>query len=43
MQDAPRRYTDEVRRTHGLTVQIRVGLHTGDVVVWANGEGCLKS
>jgi class 3 adenylate cyclase len=35
MQDALRRYADELRRTHGLTVQIRVGLHTGDVVVRA--------
>ena len=33
MQDALRRYADEVRRTHGLTVQMRVGLHSGDVVV----------
>ena len=35
MQDALRRYADEVRRTHGLTVQMRVGLHSGDVVVRA--------
>jgi class 3 adenylate cyclase len=33
MQDAIRRYADEVRRTHGLPVQMRVGLHSGDVVV----------
>ena len=33
MQDALRRYADEVRCTHGLTVQMRVGLHSGDVVV----------
>jgi class 3 adenylate cyclase/tetratricopeptide (TPR) repeat protein len=33
MQDALRRYADEVRRTHGLPVQMRVGLHSGDVVV----------
>jgi class 3 adenylate cyclase/tetratricopeptide (TPR) repeat protein len=35
MQDTLRRYADEVRRTHGLTVQMRVGLHSGDVVVRA--------
>src|SRR3989441_6885738 len=38
MQDAMRRYADEVRRTHGLTVQMRVGLHAGDVVVRAIGN-----
>src|SRR5262252_327359 len=35
MQDALRRYAEEVRRTHGLPVQMRVGLHSGDVVVRA--------
>ena len=35
MQDALRRYADEVRRTRGLPVQMRVGLHSGDVVVHA--------
>jgi class 3 adenylate cyclase/tetratricopeptide (TPR) repeat protein len=38
MQEALRRYADEVRRTHGLPVQMRVGLHTGDVVVRAIGN-----
>ena len=38
MQDALRRYAEEVRRTHGLTVQMRVGLHSGDVVVRAIGN-----
>jgi class 3 adenylate cyclase/tetratricopeptide (TPR) repeat protein len=33
MQDALRRYAEEVRRTHGLTVQMRVGLNSGEVVV----------
>ena len=33
MQDALRHDADEVRRTHGLPVQMRVGLHSGDVVV----------
>src|SRR5262245_48987147 len=35
MQDALRRYADEVCRTHDLPVQMRVGLHAGDVVVRA--------
>jgi class 3 adenylate cyclase/tetratricopeptide (TPR) repeat protein len=38
MQDALRRYADEMRRTHGLPVQMRVGLHAGDVVVRAIGN-----
>jgi class 3 adenylate cyclase/tetratricopeptide (TPR) repeat protein len=35
MQEAIRRYAEEVRRTHGTTVQIRVGLNSGEVVVRA--------
>jgi class 3 adenylate cyclase/tetratricopeptide (TPR) repeat protein len=35
MQDAMRRYSAEVRRTHGVEVQIRVGLNSGEVVVRA--------
>ena len=38
MQAALRRYGDEVRRTQGLTVQIRVGLNSGEVVVRAIGN-----
>ena len=38
MQDALRRYADEVRRAHGLTVQMRVGLNAGEVVVRAIGN-----
>jgi class 3 adenylate cyclase/tetratricopeptide (TPR) repeat protein len=38
MQNALRRYADEVRRTHGLTVQMRVGLNSGEVVVRAIGN-----
>ena len=38
MQDALRRYSTEVRRTHGVEVQIRVGLHSGEVVVRAIGN-----
>src|SRR6266704_5322356 len=35
MQEAIRHYSAEVRRTHGVEVQIRVGLHSGEVVVRA--------
>jgi class 3 adenylate cyclase/tetratricopeptide (TPR) repeat protein len=35
MQEAIRRYSAEVRRTHGVEVQIRVGLNSGEVVVRA--------
>jgi class 3 adenylate cyclase/tetratricopeptide (TPR) repeat protein len=35
MQDAIRRLSDEVRRSHGLELQIRVGLNSGEVVVRA--------
>src|SRR5258706_1199595 len=38
MQDAMRRAAEEVRRTHGLTVQLRVGLNSGEVVVRAIGN-----
>jgi class 3 adenylate cyclase/tetratricopeptide (TPR) repeat protein len=38
MQEAIRRYGAEVRRGHGLEVQIRVGLHSGEVVVRAIGN-----
>jgi class 3 adenylate cyclase/tetratricopeptide (TPR) repeat protein len=38
MQDAMRRYGEEVRRTHGITVQMRVGLNSGEVVVRAIGN-----
>jgi class 3 adenylate cyclase len=37
-QDAIRRYSEEVRRGHGLEVQIRVGLNSGEVVVRAIGN-----
>src|SRR5262245_52850805 len=33
MQAALRRYAEDVRSTHGLEVLLRVGLHSGDVVV----------
>jgi class 3 adenylate cyclase len=35
MQEAMQRYAEEVRRTQGLLVQMRVGLHSGEVVVRA--------
>jgi class 3 adenylate cyclase/tetratricopeptide (TPR) repeat protein len=38
MQEAIRRYTDAVRRTHGVEVQIRVGLNSGEVVVRSIGS-----
>jgi class 3 adenylate cyclase/tetratricopeptide (TPR) repeat protein len=38
MQEAIRRYSDEVRRGHGLEVHIRVGLNSGEVVVRAIGN-----
>ena len=38
MQESVNRYADEARRAHGATVQIRVGLNSGDVVVGAIGN-----
>src|SRR5262245_53551499 len=38
MQEAIRRYSKEVRRTHGVEVQLRVGLNSGEVVVRAIGN-----
>ena len=38
MQAAIRRYAEEVRRAHGVEVQIRVGLNSGEVVVRAIGS-----
>src|SRR5262245_28349899 len=38
MQEMVRRYADEARRAHGVTVQIRVGINSGDVVVRAIGS-----
>jgi class 3 adenylate cyclase/tetratricopeptide (TPR) repeat protein len=38
MQEAIRRYSEEVRRVHGIEVQIRVGLNSGEVVVRAIGN-----
>jgi len=38
MQTAMRAYTEEVRRTRGLELRIRVGLNSGEVVVRAIGN-----
>jgi len=38
MQDAVKRHAEEARRTHGVNVQIRVGLNSGEVVVRAIGS-----
>jgi class 3 adenylate cyclase len=38
MQQAVKRHADGVRRRHGLAVQIRVGLNSGDVLVRAIGS-----
>jgi class 3 adenylate cyclase len=38
MQEAVRRYSDELRHAQGVEVQIRVGLNSGDVVVRSIGS-----
>ncbi len=38
MQAAMRRYAEEVRQSHGLEIQARVGLNSGEVVVRAIGN-----
>ena len=38
MQETVRRYSEDVRRTHGIEVQIRVGLNSGEVVVRSIGS-----
>ena len=38
MQAAMRRYAEEVRRAHGISLEIRVGLNSGAVVVGAIGS-----
>jgi class 3 adenylate cyclase len=37
MQESVKRYADEIRRSHGVTAKIRVGLNSGEVVVRAIG------
>jgi len=38
MQDAIRRYAEELRRTQGIEVQVRAGLNSGDVLVRTVGS-----
>ena len=38
MQETVKRYADEVQRSHGVAVTIRVGLNSGEVVVRAIGS-----
>ena len=38
MQEAVKRYAEEMQRSHGVPVQIRVGLNAGEVVVRAIGN-----
>jgi class 3 adenylate cyclase len=38
MQDTVKRYADGVRRQHGVTIRIRVGLNSGEVIVRAIGS-----
>ncbi|MGH7899707.1 MAG: adenylate/guanylate cyclase domain-containing protein, partial [Candidatus Binatia bacterium] len=38
MQESMRGYAEETRRSHGAEVQIRVGLHSGEVVVQSIGN-----
>src|SRR5216117_3869076 len=38
MQDAVRRYSEDIRRREGITLQIRVGLNSGEVVVRSIGS-----
>jgi class 3 adenylate cyclase/tetratricopeptide (TPR) repeat protein len=38
MQESMQRYAEDVRRAHGVNVQIRVGLNSGEVVVRAIGS-----
>ncbi|HEU5295668.1 MAG TPA: adenylate/guanylate cyclase domain-containing protein [Burkholderiaceae bacterium] len=38
LQESIARYTEQVRRTHGAEVQIRVGLNSGEVVVRSIGS-----
>jgi class 3 adenylate cyclase/tetratricopeptide (TPR) repeat protein len=39
MQDLVRHYGDEIQRTHGVPVQIRVGLNSGEVVLRMSEHG----
>lgn len=38
MQDAVKRHAEDIQRTHGVPIQIRVGLNSGEVVVGTIGN-----
>src|SRR3989475_12302937 len=38
MQEGVRRYADDINRVHGLSIAIRVGINSGDVVVRSIGN-----
>src|SRR5437667_9903343 len=38
MQEAVKRYAEDVRRSEGILPQTRVGLNSGEVVVWSIGS-----
>jgi len=38
IQESLRRYTDEARRSHGVEIQVRIGLNSGEVVVRSVGS-----
>jgi len=42
MQTALRSYADEVRRTHGMALRLRVGLNAGEVVVRTTTSPALR-
>jgi len=37
MQELVKKYADEIRRSHGMTVRVRVGINSGEVLVRAIG------
>jgi class 3 adenylate cyclase len=39
IQDLARHYGEEIRRTHGVPVEVRVGLNSGEVVLSTTGRG----
>ena len=39
MQDLVRHYGDDIQRAYGVPIQIRVGLHSGEVVLNVSGHG----
>ncbi len=39
MQDLVRHYGDDIQRAHGVPIQIRVGLHSGEVALNVTGHG----